>query len=113
MNILIMVLVPNPSDFRVWTRLVWRKIFCGMIMAPMTAIKERLLGKLGTKPSMMSGAEGELQKKLMLKQRAMRKTKMAMADSKTRWPRSWIDRMPITRVIETIRAKIKRGGYLS
>lgn len=76
-------------------------------MAPNTATKERLFGRLGMSPLARFAGCGAVRKRLIPKQMNMNRTKMQKKASKIRWPISWTERNAMTSIIETMRAWVR------
>ena len=101
MNIRILVFWENRRSFLVWTSEEWRKMFWGMMMAPITPVKESDLGMLGTNPSRRSTKGGLESKKFTEKQISIIRTITPKMHSKLFCPHSCNERMPTTIIIVT------------
>lgn len=72
-----------------------------MMIAPITPVNEIDDGIFGMNPSSKDPIGGEEYKKFIRKQMNIITTSTPNISSKTFWPSSWIDSMPITKIIDT------------
>ena len=82
--------------FLVYTKDECKKIFYGIIIAPITAVNVQLLGKSMIKPLPISSNGGSLRTKLIKKQIPIIPINIKNPNSKTFYPSSYKNNIPIT-----------------